>query len=85
MAEHNSTHEIVNHSEGFRNEEGNTTNKIKNLWSHLKSELRTRRGIMRVRLEDFIYEFQFKRKYIKSKTDTNLRLDFSNLISIAQD
>ncbi|WUR05151.1 DDE-TNP-IS1595 domain-containing protein [Vairimorpha necatrix] len=62
-----SVHEVVNHSVGFTNEYEHHTTKIENLWSHLKTELRTRRGIMKVNMEDFIYEFLFRSKYLKDK------------------
>ncbi|KAG0420593.1 hypothetical protein EQH57_0084 [Dictyocoela roeselum] len=59
-----SKHIIVPHTEGFTNKEGDNTNMIENLWSHLKVEYKIRRGIMRHRMKDFIYEFYFKKVFI---------------------
>jgi hypothetical protein len=58
----NFEHVIVNHCEVFTNELGDHTNIIENLWSHFKTELRKRHGIMRNNMEDFITEFCWKRK-----------------------
>jgi transposase len=58
-------HLIVNHSVGFRNENGDNTNSIENLWSHLKSNLKTAHGVKRSEMENFIVEFMFRKMYIK--------------------
>lgn len=53
----NCTHVVINHSEGFVNENGDHTNLIENVWSHLKTELRTRRGVMFRNMQKFVEEF----------------------------
>ncbi|KAG0421375.1 hypothetical protein DMUE_6296, partial [Dictyocoela muelleri] len=63
----NSLHLIVSHSEGFVNYQGDHTNLIENLWSHFKIEYRSRRGIVVCRMEDFVYEFYFKKTYLKER------------------
>ena len=50
----NCTHLIVNHSEGFVAPDGTHTNLIENLWSHLKTDIKTRRGIMYNNLSSYI-------------------------------
>lgn len=64
--------EIVNHSKGFKNEYGNTTNAAEGLWSHLKLEIKSRHGVKLSNMNDFLKEFEFKKKH----------LDFSNLVSV---
>jgi hypothetical protein len=48
------THLIVNHSNGFVNAEGDHTNSIENLWSHLKSNLKTKHGVLRSEMNNFL-------------------------------
>lgn len=61
-----SVHVVVNHSHGFRNEEGHTTNTIEGLWSILKYDIKRRKGISRSILPIFLYEFMFRKKFIKN-------------------
>jgi hypothetical protein len=42
------------HSQCFTNEQGHHTNLIENVWSHLKTEIQTRRGVSR---RNIIVEF----------------------------
>ena len=55
-------HEVVNHSLGFQNEAGNTTNAAEGLWSHLKLEIKSRHGVKLTNMQDFLSEFEFKKK-----------------------
>lgn len=57
----NGTHEIVNHSKGFKNENGTTTNLIEGLWSILKAEITTRRGIKASAIPDYLEEFIWRK------------------------
>lgn len=50
---HGSVHMVINYSVGFVTVDGSHTNNIENLWSHLKTESRMRRGVMKVNPEDF--------------------------------
>lgn len=54
----NCTHHVVNHNRGFVNEDGVHTNSIESLWSRLKTEIRSRRGVMFNNLESFIKEYE---------------------------
>ncbi len=60
-------HIVINHTEGFINEFGDHTNIIENLWSHFKTEMRTKRGIIRHNIPDFVVEFQWRKKFLKCK------------------
>jgi hypothetical protein len=80
--ENNLDHVIVNHNEGFINEFGDHTNIIENLWSHFKTEMRTRHGIMRNHMEDFVLEFSWKRKNLKNKTHAEYVLAFMKILTI---
>jgi hypothetical protein len=44
------THLIVNHSLGFINENGDHTNQVENMWSHLKQDYHKRVEINHERL-----------------------------------
>ncbi|KAG0441772.1 hypothetical protein DMUE_0805 [Dictyocoela muelleri] len=62
-------HVIVSHNEGFVNVDGENTNKIENLWSHLKSELRSRHGVPYTHIDYFLKQFSFKKKYLANSTN----------------
>ena len=76
----NFNHLIVNHSRGFVNNDGDHTNKIENVWSHLKSHLRTVHGVMRTEMESFVVEFAFRRRFIKENTREEINELFFNLV-----
>jgi len=63
-AELNMNHKIVNHSKGFKNEDGSHTNFIENLWSHLKLSISAKHGISRSNLNAFLTEFEFRKRYM---------------------
>jgi hypothetical protein len=48
------THQVVNHSVGFVSQDGTHTNLIENIWAHLKTDIRSRRGVMFTNLKEFI-------------------------------
>jgi hypothetical protein len=47
-------HKIINHSEGFKNADGNHTKFAENLWSRLKSEINKKHGVKRENIENFL-------------------------------
>jgi hypothetical protein len=53
---------VVNHTTGFKTEEGYTTNKIENVWSHFKTMYRSKHGINHSIIPLFIKEFVFKKR-----------------------
>ncbi|KAG0441007.1 hypothetical protein DMUE_1363 [Dictyocoela muelleri] len=61
-------HIIVNHSEGFVNTEGESSNKIENLWSHLKADIRKMNGIPYNQIPSFLTNFSFRKKFITSQS-----------------
>jgi transposase-like protein len=63
----NCHHVVVNHSQGFINDDGEHTNLIENLWSHLKTEYRRRRGVRIVNMLDYLTEFEWRKKFLKYK------------------
>ncbi|KAG0425998.1 hypothetical protein DMUE_6001 [Dictyocoela muelleri] len=81
VSQFNSHHIIVPHCEGFTNINGDNTNLIENLWSHLKVEYKIRRGIAVNRMEDFIYEFYYKKSFIKERTQVGISNSFLKLLS----
>ncbi|KAG0440812.1 hypothetical protein DMUE_1473 [Dictyocoela muelleri] len=73
-----SEHKIVPHNVGFTNNEDYNTNSIENLWYRLKVEYKIRRGIQKERLIDFIYEFYFKKYFIKKRTISSINMGLKN-------
>lgn len=74
-------HIIVNHSRGFRNEDGHTTNSIEGIWSLLKYDLKKRKGISRDILFDYLHEFLFKHTYVKNINPRSWSDAFKMLLS----
>lgn len=60
-----SEHIVVNHSIGFKNCDGFTTNNIENLWNLLKYEVKRRRGVKFSFAQKFIEEFVFRYRFLK--------------------
>ncbi|KRH92347.1 putative transposable element [Pseudoloma neurophilia] len=76
-------HETVNHSVGFTNDEGEHTNTIENLWSHLKNEIRRRCGVIHANIHEFLIEFQLKKMYKLLSDKTQLYNIFVMFLRIA--
>ncbi|WUR03783.1 DDE-TNP-IS1595 domain-containing protein [Vairimorpha necatrix] len=57
ISEFGSHHSVVNHSMGFCNEEGQNTNYVENMWSHLKHDYRKRGGMNKIRIKCWLDEF----------------------------
>jgi hypothetical protein len=81
VEEINGIHVIVNHSQGFINEEGHHTNLIENTWSHLKTEIQARRGISRSNMMNFIVEFVWRKVYLKKKSRRYFNEAFHRILS----
>lgn len=73
-------HSVVDHSQGFTNSEGEHTNGIEGVWSDLKSKMRARNGVRRVEIEDFLVEFQFKKKFLAEKSDEQISYAFYKIL-----
>lgn len=54
------SHEVVNHSKGFKNNLGFHTNNIENLWSLMKYEEKKRLGIKKSYINSYLEEFIFR-------------------------
>lgn len=72
-------HIIVNHSNGFKNQEGFHTNLIKNFWSRLKFEIGKHKGVKRSHLKVFLAEFSW-RYDLRLKTPEEIRFAFSEIV-----
>ena len=68
---------------GFVNEEGEHTNTIENLWSHLKSEIRKGRGVARANIDDFLIDFKLKKMFKMNTNETNLYNVFLEFLRLA--
>ncbi|KCZ82035.1 hypothetical protein H312_00517 [Anncaliia algerae PRA339] len=80
IEENKMKHIIVNHNKGFRNALGHTTNTIEGLWSLLKYDIKKRKGINRDILENYIFEFMWKYKYVKSNNNLSWNSGFLLLL-----
>ncbi|KRH92137.1 putative transposable element, partial [Pseudoloma neurophilia] len=76
-------HEIVNHSVGFINHDGEHTNNIENLWSHLKCEIRRRNGVFHSNISEFLLEFSVKKMFKLTSNKTRLKNMFLRFLMIA--
>ena len=70
VSSNNCIHLVVPHINGFKNAQGHTTNTIEGLWAILKSEQSKRKGVSKLVLELFIYEFMFRKHYINNENPT---------------
>ncbi|MGL6009168.1 MAG: transposase, partial [Culicoidibacterales bacterium] len=73
-------HRIVNHTQGFCEADGTNTNLIENLWSHLKTDIRTKRGIMFSKLSEFVKEWSLYYNLVPRKTRTCIDSFFLEII-----
>lgn len=76
-----SIHQVVPHVEGFRNQEGQTTNEIEGLWASFKHEYKARNGLLKERIPYFISEFLWKKRVIRRRSGTSITRGFYDLIS----
>ncbi|KRH94504.1 hypothetical protein M153_23600010969, partial [Pseudoloma neurophilia] len=65
-------HEIVNHSVGFTNNDGEQSNNIENLWSHLKCEIRRINSVFHSNISEFVLEFSVKKMFKLTSNKTRL-------------
>jgi len=75
------THLIVNHSLGFKNEEGFTTNNIEGLWGLLKYEIKKRKGVLKSNIDCFLAEFIFRYQNIANYELPELTIIFIEIIT----
>lgn len=73
-------HLLVNHTEGFVSNDGVHTNLIENVWAHLKTDLRSKRGIMFKNLSHFILEWSMHYNMVKKKKKADIDDIFLKLI-----
>lgn len=73
-------HIVVNHSLGFRNQDGFTTNNIENLWSLIKYEIKKRKGILKVNLQKFLQEFSFRYCFLREKSSSEILVMFNEIM-----
>ena len=66
---------------GFRNEQGDHTNSIESIWSNLKMEIKSRRGIMLCNLEEFVKESQTVIWHKKGNVPEQINDFFINIIN----
>lgn len=76
----NLTHVVVNHSTGFVNVDGDHTNNIENIWSHLKSNLKTKHGVLRSEMDNFVSEFWFRKYFIKENRPETINSLYVDLL-----
>lgn len=75
-------HRIVNHSEGFKSADGTNTNGIEGFWAILKDKLRREHGVMREKIDDWLVEFTFYRRYVQSKNGEEISYVFFEILKL---
>lgn len=80
VANINCFHVVVNHNNGFINVQGDHTNFIENIWSHFKTELRSKRGILYNNLSKYIVEFVWRKINLKEKRRANFNKCFIDIV-----
>ncbi|KCZ77594.1 hypothetical protein H311_01391, partial [Anncaliia algerae PRA109] len=64
----NGQHIVVNHSIGFKNQDGFHINNIENLWSILKYKIKRRRGVLMSNIDIFLITFIIKYNFLRNRT-----------------
>ncbi|KAF7697580.1 hypothetical protein CDIK_1590 [Cucumispora dikerogammari] len=83
---HGSIHQFCNHSAmEWVNEQGYHTNLIENLWMHFKKMYRSRNGVLSSRMEMFIYEFIFRKRYIQKRDSKTFQILFEKVLKIIKE
>ncbi len=77
----NGEHIVVNHSLGFKNSEGFTTNNIENLWSIMKYEINRRRGVIKTAIPRFLHEFLFRYSNLRKRDNIEMRSCFKKILT----
>lgn len=75
-------HEVVNHSEGFINEDGTHTNGAEGLWSVMKGEMRRQNGVKREDIDEWLIMFTFRRRFLRGYNPRNTTSIFIQILSI---
>ncbi|KCZ80474.1 hypothetical protein H312_02111, partial [Anncaliia algerae PRA339] len=76
-------HHIVNHNEGFVNEDGIHSNNIEGFWSYLKLEMRRQGGVLRNNIDEWLVDFTFRKRYLKNydfNTVKNIYIEILKII-----
>lgn len=81
ISEINCIHRVVNHTLGFVSSDGTHTNSIENVWAHLKTDIRTRRGVMYKNLSSLIVEWTLYHNLVKRKNKENIDSFFLKMIN----
>jgi hypothetical protein len=63
-------HRVVNHTQGFKADDGTHTNNIEGFWASLKGKMRKEHGVRRIKIDDWIVEFSFWKKFVAEKTSS---------------
>ena len=75
----NLTHRMVNHSVEYVTVDGDHTNNIENLWSHVRSYWRTRHGVSREQLPSFLAQFSYIKHFVNKKNRISVKNSFIRL------
>ena len=80
--DHGSEHRVVVHNDEFVNEDGDHTNKIENLWYHLKRLYRSRNGISASNMIDFLEEFKFRHNHVYDRCSETFKNGYEKIIEM---
>jgi hypothetical protein len=79
--ENGCNHIVVNHSLGFRNANGFTSNCIENFWSLLKYEIKKRKGVLKCNLNEFLNEFAYRYSFLRARSQREIMCAFNEIMS----
>ncbi|KCZ79187.1 hypothetical protein H312_03427 [Anncaliia algerae PRA339] len=75
-------HKIVNHNQSFVAEDGTNTNLIEGVWAHFKTLYRSKHGLSKKNLVNFVDEFNWRKNYFNYKKGESIDESFEKIISL---
>lgn len=80
ILENRCTHIVVNHSLGFRNADGFSSNSIENFWSLLKYEIKKRKGVLKRNLKKFLDEYIYRYSFLRARSMSEIMCAFNEIM-----
>lgn len=75
-------HIIVNHEQGFTNNEGHHTNLIECEWSLFKTDIKTRKGVPGFAMGGYVEEYVWRRRNMRKRSSDAFRRAFIKIVKL---